>query len=60
MKQYAIKAADGTYFAGYVAGTALFDKKCAAIVFPATKEAENFIIALSKGGLHIPLTVTAL
>ena len=57
MKQYVLKAPDGSYYAGYMAGVAVFDTHSNAITLPSRKEAENLSLAFRKGGLRTPLEI---
>lgn len=58
MPQYVIKeASTKEYFAGYYRGVAYFSNKADAITFATVKEADNYITALRKGGVHRTLVV---
>ena len=57
MHQYVLRTGNGSYFAGYRNGTALFGDIADAVTLPSKKEADNLILAFRKGGLHEALLV---
>lgn len=58
MPQYVLKGASTKkYFAGYYQGVAYFSDKSDAITFSTVKEADNYISALRKGGVHETLVI---